>query len=161
LPFAPRALVCPVKSRYGNSILTALLAIAFLFAGSQCTQKEPNYLTALGRAKSENKLLLLDFTGSDWCIGCMKLEKKVFSTTTFKDYAEKNLVMMKVDFPQNKKQSKAVEEQNEELARRYGVEGFPTIVIVNTEGKALGQFMYREGGPEEVIAEIEKFRAKS
>src|SRR6202011_321292 len=104
------------------------------------------------------KLLLVDFTGSDWCGWCIKLNKEVFSKPEFKDYANKNLVLLEVDFPRRKQQSDAVRKQNEQLASEYQIQGFPTIVVLNGEGKKVGELYYMEGGPSAFIAEIEKLR---
>ena len=80
-------------------------------------------------AKANNKLLLLDFTGSDWCGWCIKLNKEVFSKPEFKDYANKNLVLMEVDFPRGKSQGSDIKKQNEGLAQQYQIEGFPTALF--------------------------------
>jgi protein disulfide-isomerase len=117
-----------------------------------------DYKQAQQQAKENNKLLLLDFTGSDWCGWCVVLKREVFSRPQFKDYADKNLVLMEVDFPRKKVQANAVRMQNEELAQKYGIEGFPTIVVLNGEGKKVGELGYMPGGPEAFIAELEKLR---
>ena len=102
---------------------------------------------ALAKAREEKKLVLLDFTGSDWCESCLRLEKEVFSTPEFKKYAEKHLVLMEVDFPRRKYIPPQIMQQNEALSKKYGVEGYPTIVVLDAEGKTLGQFVYGDGGP--------------
>ncbi|TAL06167.1 MAG: thioredoxin family protein [Verrucomicrobia bacterium] len=115
--------------------------------------------TAQLKAKAANKLVLLDFTGSDWCGWCIKLHNEVFSKPEFEVYAQKNFVLVEVDFPRNKKQSDAVKKANQALAEKYAIEGYPTIIILNGEGKKVGQLGYMAGGPKAFLAALEKIRA--
>src|SRR5256885_17104543 len=71
------------------------------------------------QAKAEKKLVMLDFTGSDWCGWCIKLHKEVFSQPEFSDYAKKNLVLVEVDFPRSKPQSEAQKKANQALQAKY------------------------------------------
>jgi thioredoxin-related protein len=117
-----------------------------------------NYDTAQTKAKSDNKLMLLDFTGSDWCGWCKRLKAEVFSKPQFQDYAAKNLVLVELDFPRAKPQSDEVKKQNMQLASRYQIEGFPTVIVLNSDGKKVGELGYMEGGPDAFIAALEKLR---
>lgn len=141
-------------------ILVGLAALA-LFGISPASAK-PGWLTdvkqAQAEAKSNKKLLLLDFTGSDWCGWCIRLDREVFSKPEFKEYASKNLVLLEVDFPRGKELAPAERTQNEELARRYGIQGFPTIVVLDSEGKKVGELGYTPGGPSAFIAELDSLR---
>src|SRR6266436_8216203 len=94
-----------------------------------------DYAKAVEKAKTEKKNLLLDFTGSDWCGYCMALDKEVFSTAKFKTWAKENVVLVQVDFPHNKKLTKKLQDQNEALKGQFKTGGYPTILIVDTEGK--------------------------
>lgn len=109
-------------------------------------------------AKANNKLMLLDFTGSDWCGWCILLDREVFSKPEFKEYASKNLVLVELDFPKRKPMPDAVKLQNAKLAQRFQVQGFPTIIVLNGDGQMVGEFGYMKGGPEAVIAVLEKLR---
>lgn len=91
-------------------------------------------------AAKEKKLLLLDFTGSDWCGWCMKLDKDVFSKSDFKSYAKENLVLVEVDFPNQKPQTKKVKDQNAALKKQFNVGGFPTIVVLDGSGKEVARW---------------------
>jgi protein disulfide-isomerase len=125
-------------------ILTALLASAVSgFAGDWQT----NYTKALETAKSQNKRVLLDFTGSDWCGPCIQLRKTVFSRPEFRSYADKNLVLVEVDYPQRKTQSAELKQQNEKLSQQYGIEekGFPTVVLLDPAGKVIREFTGYDG----------------
>src|SRR5207249_3220423 len=90
-----------------------------------------DYKSAQQEAKAGNKLLLLDFTGSDWCGYCIQLDKEVFSQPDFKEYASKNLILLELDFPRPdgsrwQAQAAALRKQNQDLAQQYQVQGFPT-----------------------------------
>jgi thioredoxin-related protein len=115
-----------------------------------------SYEQAQQEAKANHKLMLMDFTGSDWCGWCIVLEKEVFSKPKFHEYAGKNLVLLELDFPRSKQIAAETVAQNERLARQYQIEGFPTIVVLNGNGKQVGQLGYIPGGPDAFIAELEK-----
>ena len=130
----------------------------------QATAAELNWLTDLpkaqAKAKTENKLVMLDFTGSDWCGWCIKLNKEVFSKPEFAEYAGKNLVLVEVDFPRGKKQSEELKKANTALQEKYKVEGYPKIVVLSSEGKKVGELGYQPGGPKAFIAELDKLKKK-
>lgn len=132
------------------------------WALAQAGAAELNWTTDLpkaqAKAKAENKLVMLDFTGSDWCGWCIKLNKEVFSQPDFVAYAEKNLVPVEVDFPRRKQQSAELKKANEALQDKYKIEGYPTIIVLNGEGKKVGQLGYEPGGPKAFIAELEKLK---
>lgn len=114
-----------------------------------------DYSQAKAAAQAQGKPLFLDFTGSDWCGWCMKFDKEVFSTPQFKAYAQDNLILVKLDFPQQKPQSAAEKSQNAELQQQYGVHGFPTLMLLSSNEKELfRQGGYTDGGPEPFIAKL-------
>ena len=97
-------------------------------------------------AKKEGKPILMNFSGSDWCGWCIRLDKEVFSKDIFKDYAKKNLVLLTLDFPRKSPQAPELKKQNKGLAQKYKIQGFPTIIVVSAEGKILLHTGYRKGG---------------
>ncbi len=109
------------------------------------------WLTSMGEAKAiarrERKVILANFTGSDWCGWCIRLHREVFSQKPFLDYAARHLVLLTVDFPRKKWQTPAQKRENADLARRYGIEAYPTILLLDPDGRVIGQTGYREGGP--------------
>lgn len=117
-----------------------------------------DYKQAQQQAKTSNRLVLLDFTGSDWCGWCIRLRREVFSQPEFQEYAKKNLVLVEVDFPRAKEQAQDVRVQNQNLAQQYNIEGFPTIIVLNGEGKKVGELGYMQGGPAAFISELERIR---
>ncbi len=126
---------------------------------------ESTWLTDLpkaqAQAKAEGKIVLVDFTGSDWCGWCIKLQKEVFSKPEFLQWAKANAVLVEIDFPKRKKQADDLKKANDALARKYGIEGFPTIVVLNGDGKKLGNLGYTPGGPQPFIDEVKKLSPKS
>jgi len=116
---------------------------------------------AQAKAKSEKKLIMMDFTGSDWCGWCIKLNNEVFSTPEFSEYAKKNLVLVEVDFPRKKEQTAAVKQANASLQEKYKVEGYPTIIVLNSEGQKVGELGYQPGGPKAFIKELDKLKQKT
>ncbi len=129
-----------------KKLTVTLLALSALLTA---TAAELNWLTDAGKAqaqaKTENKLVLLDFTGSDWCGWCIKLNKEVFSTPEFAEYAKKNLVLVEVDFPRKKELSEAQKSANEALSKKYDIKGFPTLILLDGSGKKLGELSYSDG----------------
>ena len=140
-----------------------LVAVAALLSGtaSAYSQQEKwtaDYAKAVEQAKAENKPILLDFTGSDWCGWCMKMKKESLDTPQFNSYADKNLVLMTVDFPHSTPQPPQVKQQNQKLSAQYKADGFPTFVLVDKNGRELGrQGGYLAGGAAAFIAKLNTF----
>lgn len=120
---------------------------------------QTDYSAALAEAGKEQKLVLLDFTGSDWCGWCMKLSKDIFSQPEFKEFAAKNLILVEVDFPARKPLADEVKARNSALAAKFGVEGFPTLVLVDASGKEVARHVgYLPGGPGSLVKWVETAR---
>jgi thioredoxin-related protein len=132
---------------------------------SRASAEELPWLTdvpkAQAQAKAEHKLVMMDFTGSDWCGWCIKLHREVFSKPEFAEYAKKNLVLVEVDFPRSKKQSQELKNANQALQKKYEIQGYPTIIVLNGEGKKVGELGYQPGGPKAFIAELDKLKQGS
>lgn len=123
---------------------------------------ETDFEKAKAKAKAEGKHMLVDFSGSDWCGWCVKLDKEVFSQDAFKAYAKENLVLVLIDFPRDKsKQSEAEQEKNKALMEKFGVRGFPTVYVLNPDGKPVenGKTGYQSGGPEAYVEHIKQIIA--
>jgi protein disulfide-isomerase len=142
-----------------KKIVIGLLACGVLL---QAGAAELKWLTDLpkaqAKAKDEKKLVMMDFTGSDWCPWCIKLNKEIFSQPEFIKYAEKNLVPVEVDFPRNKAQSDELKKANQALQDKYKIDGYPTVIVLNSEGKKVGELGYMEGGPKAFIAKLDKLK---
>jgi protein disulfide-isomerase len=139
--------------------LPVAFGVALMVLGSALFAKEgwtEDFEAGLAKAKAEKKTLLVDFTGSDWCAWCVKLDREVFSQSQFKEYASKNLVLVEVDFPQTKAQAPEQKAKNEALAAKYNVMGYPTVLLFNGAGEQIGQMGYMKGGPKAFIAALKK-----
>jgi thioredoxin-related protein len=110
----------------------ALTASAFAAEGWQTDLDK-----AIALAGKEKKSVLVEFTGSDWCPPCIAMRKNVFSKKEFIEAASKKFVLVELDFPQKDKE---LAEKNQPLAEKFKIEGFPTIVLLNSEGKEFTRF---------------------
>jgi protein disulfide-isomerase len=126
------------------AIAGGLAVLAALLLSREWTSAETakaEWLTDLSeaqsRARAENKLVLLDFTGSGWCAGCQFQEKKLWSAPEFTAYARSNLVLVKLDFPEWAKPGDSQLKTNLALSEKFKVEGFPTIIILNADGQEI------------------------
>jgi thioredoxin-related protein len=168
---APRAKVSEVLRVKNVPALLCILGLLAISCSKSSTAQETtkgagaaksgwltDFAAAQQAAKSGQKLLLMDFTGSDWCGWCIMLDKEVFSKPEFKEYATKNLILLELDFPRRKTLPPETQAQNERLAMQYRVAGFPTVVVLDSNGKPLGALGYQAGGPQPFIAQLEKLR---
>ncbi len=118
------------------------LILTLLLLATVTARAELTWLTDLDEAKKvatkENKKLLVDFTGSDWCGYCIKLHKEVFDTPEFEKFA-KDYVLVELDFPKRKEQPAAEKAKNQAAQKKYGVNGFPTVLILTVGGKVLNR----------------------
>ena len=145
-----------------------LMLIGLLVAGCSKLDEEVgsepqghgDWLTDFEAAKKEaveRKVpILADFSGSDWCGWCIKLDKEVFSQEEFKAYAKENLVLFLADFPSQKPQPEAVKKQNQALGEKYAVRGYPTVLLLDSNGDVLERTGYQAGGAEAYVEHIKK-----
>ena len=136
----------------GTLLLSASLATPAL-AGEGWID---DYDEAVEIARKEGKHLLVDFTGSDWCGWCIRLDKEVFQHDAFLDGVRDDWVLVSLDFPRSKKAKAEVPnpKRNKELSQHYGVSGFPTILLLTEEGEVIAKTGYQAGGPEKYVAHI-------
>ncbi len=143
-------------------ILSAVLLTAILIGCSKSGTSdnlkwETNLETALQKAKAENKAVLVNFTGSDWCVWCQKLSAEVFSKSEFEDYANENLILVKIDFPEKIEQSTETKMYNNQLAQRFGIEGYPTIFLLKNDGSVALKTGYLPGGPVTYVNQLKSY----
>jgi protein disulfide-isomerase len=135
-----------------------LLALCLFVAGVCVAQAakpgwSENFAEAKTQATAQKKHLLLDFTGSDWCGWCIKIDKEVFAKPEFKELGDKKLVLVEVDFPKAIPQTPAIKAQNEGLERKYKVNGYPTLVLLDPNGKEVKRW---EGFHAAFLEELKK-----
>ena len=133
----------------------------FLLSFSLTAQNwETDWKVATQKSKKNNQKLILVFSGSDWCIPCIKLENEIWEEESFKAYALENYILLRADFPKRKKNALSIEKQthNDKLAERFNAAGyFPLVVVISPEEKVLGQLGYEKSSPEKYIELINAF----
>ena len=130
-----------------NLVTSILIAITLLCCSrAEAIDWETDFEKASSVARDSGKYILLDFSGSDWCGWCIRLEREVFSQDAFKDFAKENLVCVLVDFPRQKKQTRLLKQQNRDLAAKYWIRGYPSIIILSPDGEPVARTGYRQGG---------------
>ena len=150
-----------------------IVLVLFCFLGFGCSPVKPvpvyvadkSWLTNFEEAKKiaakEKKAILMDFAGSDWCAWCIKLDNEIFAQPEFKAYAKDNLVLVLVDFPSTKELPAAEKAANEALMEKYGVEGFPTVILLDSKGGLIAKTSYREGAAAAYVDHIKELLAKA
>lgn len=140
-------------------IATVFIAL-FAFSGLTAQEWNTDFTKAKEIATAENKPIILVFQGSDWCAPCIKLDRTIWSTETFKEHAANNYVMLLADFPRRKKNAlnETQAAANAELAEMYNKSGtFPFVVVLDSKGKVLGETGYKKVTPEVYIEELNAF----
>ena len=138
--------------------MITLLVISFGFDAPPAAENDwvTDYEEAFILAKRGNKLVLINFTGSDWCGWCMRLSREAFSQAALQTYAKKNFVLLKLDYPRRTPQPQEVRLKNQGYARDYGVWGFPTIIIAEANQKIVMRTGYRAGGADAYVRHIQQ-----
>ncbi|MBI5486031.1 MAG: thioredoxin family protein [Deltaproteobacteria bacterium] len=120
-----------------------------------------SYKGALAASKRTSRPILANFTGSDWCGWCMRLAEEVFDTDTFSDWAKTTVVLLTIDFPDRKRQTAQVKAQNKRLQEKHKVEGYPTVIFLDSAGARIGESGYESGGAKRWIARAERILSAS
>ncbi len=134
-----------------------IMRIVMLYCTNiEAKEWKTDFKNAASVAKASGKYMLLDFSGSDWCGWGKRLDKEVFSQDAFKEFVEENLVCVLIDYTREKKQPEELKQQNKDLARKYDINGYPTIIILSPDGKPVGKTGYLQGGPWEYARHLKK-----
>lgn len=137
-------------------LLVVLLNLSTIYAQEWQTDFEK----AKNTASTEDKPIILVFQGSDWCAPCIKLDRQVWSTAVFKEYASEHYVMLQADFPRKRENSLSEIQikANAKLAETYNKNGiFPFVVVLDANGNVLGKTGYKKTTPEQYIKELNAF----
>ena len=145
-----------MKKHLTKFLLAAITSASLLTVHAEEPKWHTDLPKAQAEAKADKKLVMLDFTGSDWCGWCIKLNKEVFSTPEFAEFAKKNLVLVEVDFPRKKQLSAEQKKANQELQSKYQIRGDPTLIVLDADGNKVGELGYVAGGPKAWIEKFEK-----
>ncbi len=145
---------------YKTAVIGIFLILASLSNGFAQTSQLEN---AALLAKQENKLIFINFSGSDWCRSCMILKQSILETPEFESFASKELILVDVDFPRKKKNrlSKEQTEYNEKLAEKYNPDGqFPTIIILDSDLNIIAKTGYKRLSPSLYVNHIKTLISK-
>ncbi len=146
------------KRYFSAAALAAVFSVGSAFAAGEAWTSD--FEAAKKQATDGKKSLLLEFTGSDWCPPCKRLNKEVFSQEAFEAGVKDKLVLVKLDFPKDKsKLSEATIAQNGALQKKYSISGYPTILLADEHGKPFAKTGYRPGGPEEYVKHLDELLA--
>jgi len=141
-------------------LLVVLTAVLSLAGPARALTWYTNYPAAAAEAKASGRPLFLFFGGSDWCGWTKKLNDEVLIQPAFLAFAESNMVCVSVDFPRKTPQDDATKKQNRDLAAKYGVKGYPAVILLKADGEMIGQTGYKDGGPELYVQHIQGILAK-
>jgi len=149
-----------MKRGFKMAVLGVFLSVSpVLWAGSE------GWLTDFETAKTASKArgvpILVNFSGSDWCGWCIRLDKEVFSQEAFVAFAKDAVVLFEADFPQQKEQPAKIKQQNHILQHRYQVRGFPTVLLLDAQGHVLARTGYQRGGAEKYVAHLQELMGKA
>lgn len=149
-------------NRIASATLALLASTALLAQEAKHIEWIADFDVAVAAAKKANKDLFVDFTGSDWCGWCIKLHEEVFDHPEFQKGVEDHFVMVALDFPRAAEIKAKVPnpERNKELQQKYGVRGFPTILLMTADGEVYGRTGYQKGGPVPYVESLDKMRTE-
>lgn len=147
------------KTRIKRSII--ITAIGLIFAVQTVWAGMEGWLNDFEEAKTQaaktGRPILVNFSGSDWCGWCIRLDKEVLSKNAFKNYAKDNLVLFNADFPRSTKLPEMEAKQNAELAEQFEIQGFPTLLLLEADGKTvIAKTGYQKGGAENYVKHIKE-----
>ena len=143
--------------------LSALLPLPALAADDTTTTVwYADFDEAAKVAQEQGKDLFVDFTGSDWCGWCIKLHDEVFQYDAFVEAAQKDYILVALDYPRSDEAKAKVPnpERNAELAKKYGIRGYPTVLMMTADGYVFGQTGYQQGGPEAYVEHMGELRSE-
>jgi len=146
---------------------TTMCAFVFAFAavtfGAKLSESVPkgwgeDFAAAKEEAKKAGKLILMAFSGSDWCGWCVKMEKEIYSDKKFISKAKQKFVLVMIDSPRNKEiLSKLAQKQNPDLVKKYNIHGYPSTIIARPSGEVVRQFGgYQRGGVDAFLEKLDE-----
>ncbi len=146
-----------MQKRWVNLLLILITLSSLLSSAHAAVNWVNDFEAAKKKAAIEKKDMLLFFSGSDWCHWCQKLDKEVFSQEKFAREAEKDFILVNLDFPRKKELEKSIKEQNQQLQKTYGIRGFPTVILTDATGIPYAKTGYQQGGVDVYLAQLRNF----
>ena len=136
------------------SILTLLLNLSIF--RSEVVINQPPLQDIEKNDPAKRKLII--FSGSDWCKGCIQLQKEVLSSDVFKEFTNNNIEVVTADFPQRTRLPQDVVAKNEALAEKYNPDGqFPRLVLLSPDESEAQIITYRNQGPQAFVNELKTY----
>lgn len=133
-----------------TALAAGMIAASFAAMAKTSTPEgwTDDYEAALKEAEAGKKYVIADFSGSDWCGWCKKLDKEVFAKSEFLEGAKDKYVLLMIDTPNNPALlSEKAKTQNPELVKKYDIHGFPSVLILDAKGEVVARTGYKQGGP--------------
>ena len=151
-----------MKSLWREVCVFCLVAVVSTHPLLSCdVSDDTDFPRSAALARSTKRPLLLAFIGTDWSISSLKLDREVFDQADFADNSAYNFVLCKVHFYQTRDRSPEIIRQNEELATKYDVREFPTVVVLSPEGREIGRLGYVPGGVKAFAAAVNAIIARA
>jgi thioredoxin-related protein len=135
-----------MEDRGMKRVLGLFVALGLTACAARAVTWQEDVPAALDQAKESGRYVLMNFTGTDWCVWCIRLDREVFQQPEYKSFADGNLVQVMVDFPKRKAQTPERKQANAELMKKYGVQGYPTLILLAPDGREAARMGYRRGG---------------
>jgi thiamine biosynthesis lipoprotein len=155
--FVANSLIFTFQLKHMGKIIASILLMLICFLGIARSQDNIAELEAFKEARNQNLPIFLVFSGSDWCVPCIRFEKEVLSDSNFIRFAKENLVILKAEFPQKKRLEPNIVKRNELLAEKYNPSGlFPHLVLLEPDGSVIATIKSSRQSPEEYILEMNK-----
>ena len=151
-----------MKPRFRAFCLVCVVAVVCIQPMLSCdVSDDTNFPRSAALAKSTNRPLLLAFIGTDWSISSVKLDREVFDQAELADDSKYNFLLCKLHFYQTQERSPEIIRQNDELATKYKVQEFPTVVVLSADGREIGRLGYVPGGVKAFAAAVNAIVTKS
>lgn len=151
-----------MKPRFRAFCLVCVVAVVCIQSMLSCdVSDDTNFPRSAALAKSTNRPLLLAFLGTDWSISSLKLDREVFDQAELSDNSKYDFLLCKLHFYQTQERSPEIIRQNDELATKYKVQEFPTVVVLSPDGREIGRLGYVLGGVKAFAAAVNAIVAKS
>lgn len=149
----------------GLLLIAAVLGLMIGSCGATlCADRESTWHTdietAVGVAKNNKLNLFVLFTGSDWCPMCVKLHNEIVGTQEFREATKNKFVLVKLDFPRTQEMPFRQVQQNERVAQKYRIEGFPTVILLDSNGRPYARTGYQPGGVTDYVVHLDQLDGK-
>jgi protein disulfide-isomerase len=151
-----------MKSILGGLLLFCLAALTPIEPGLSCDiSDDTNFARSAELAKNTSRPLLLAFIGTDWSISSLKLDREVFDQAELVDNTKYNFLLCKLHFYQTQERAPETIRQNEELATKYNIQDFPTVIVLSPDGREIGRLWYIPGGVKAFAAAVNAITTRS